>query len=56
VESFLRSESVKADIPSEGCGAMEPLVARTDMTPVSALRDCLQANRRVEVEVQGVRR
>jgi OmpA-OmpF porin, OOP family len=56
VKAYLQSQGVTAPITTQGKGPLEPKANCPGNQPTKALTDCLQPNRRVEVNILGVKR
>lgn len=56
VKQFLREQGIANVISAYGKGKSVPLVSCDKVTPRTALIACLQPNRRVEIELTGVKR
>jgi outer membrane protein OmpA-like peptidoglycan-associated protein len=56
VKEYLGARGIAAPMVARGVGASRPLVACNADRSTGALKSCLQANRRVEIVVRGVRR
>ena len=56
VKDYLKSLGVQSAMLTSGKGSKEPVVDCSKTTPFKALTDCLQANRRVEIAVSGVKK
>ncbi len=56
VKQLLREQGIANVISAYGKGKAEPVAACDKVAPRAALIDCLQPNRRVEIELTGIKR
>ena len=56
VADYLQQRGVQAPFVVRGMGETQPVVECSQDLKGQALKDCLQPNRRVELEIQGVRK
>jgi OOP family OmpA-OmpF porin len=56
VRDYIKSQGYRGEILTDGKGKAGQLLACEGVQPLAKLRDCLQPNRRVEIEVIGVKR
>lgn len=56
VADYLRNKGVNANFVVEGRGESQPVQQCDDNLHGQALRDCLQPNRRVEIQVLGIKK
>jgi OOP family OmpA-OmpF porin len=56
VRDYIKSQGYRGEMITDGKGKADQLLACEDVQPLARLRDCLQPNRRVEIEVIGVKR
>lgn len=56
VANYLQERGVQAPFVVRGMGEAQPVVECSEDLKGQALKDCLQPNRRVELEVQGVKK
>jgi OmpA-OmpF porin, OOP family len=56
VQAYLERKGLNAPMTAEGKAAREPVVTCKGRKPTKALTACLQPNRRVELEITGVKR
>jgi outer membrane protein OmpA-like peptidoglycan-associated protein len=56
IKRYIQSKGYPGHISTEGKGKTVQIKACDNITPKSALTECLQPNRRVEIEVRGIKR
>jgi OOP family OmpA-OmpF porin len=56
VRDYLKSQGYRGEMIADGKGKAAQLLACDGVQPLAKLRDCLQPNRRVEIEVIGLKR